>query len=433
MKKIYKVFASLIFIFSAMLMFFACGNKSQVLATPVSVGIVNNDVYNPTTNEYIKTEILLVTDKNKYASGYKFFITNNSNFSNLDNYITLTSSTNSVDITSYFNKAETYHYFVQYIGSKNYKNSEYSQTKTYTPPTESLNTPYPQLIDEQLSWFRIMNATGYEVYEKVLNSSDEVITENTKITTLNSETFTLDLTDRFADFNAPYNKYVYSVKAISSGQYNSSALSQSVTYIKHVNLSTPENLEVTTQNSKYILNWDAVDYATSYQVVVNGNTANPITTTENSLDITQYLTHYSTFSFSVKAKTSDVISYIESNYSETLTYDYTTKLLSPENLNITREGEYITITWDSVSLAETYTLVIIYNGEERYTASSLELTNASVEIEAYLGDLTTDKNITVKVKANNASHYILESEFTEVNYTILKTAETEPSIGNEAE
>ena len=184
-------------------------------------------------------------------------------------------------------------------------------------------------------------------------------------------------------------------------------------------------------NSKYYLNWDSVDYASSYEVVVNGNFANPITINENILDITEYLTHYSTFSFSVKAKTSDVISYDESNYSEILSYDYTTKLLAPENLNVTREGEYINITWDRVNLAETYTLVITYNGQEVYTASSLELTNVSVEIEAYFGDTSTDKEIIVKVKTNNTSHYILESEFAEINYTILKIVETEPTSGLE--
>jgi len=221
----------------------------------------------------------------------------------------------------------------------------------------------------------------------------------------------------------PYYKYQYTVKALASGYYKSSDLSTNVTFIKEITLSTPQNLEVTKEENKYYLNWDAVDYATGYEVIINDNAGAPINTTENKLEITQYLTNYTSFSFKVKASSSEAINYNESNFSNTLIYDYTTNLNKPENLQIVREGEYININWDNVNLAETYTLVIVYNNEEVYKASSLDVTNAMVEISAYFGQLTSDKNITVKVQANAISHYILESEFTELDFTILATSE----------
>lgn len=422
MKKVYKVFASLIFLFSGMLMFFACGNDPQTLTTPISVGLIYNDIYNEETLEYERTEMLLVTDKNKFAKGYRFFITNNESYLDLNNYVALNSAYNYVDITSYFNKNDSYHFFVQYIGNKKYKDSEYSHTEVYTPQAEKVKKPYLQLIDEQLSWGRIEHASGYEVYEQVLDKDDNELVAPTKILSFDSETRTTDLTSRFQDVNAPYNKYIYTVKALSSGDYLSSDMSLPVEYVKKVNLETPKNLSISKQDSKYYLNWDAVDYSTNYQVVVhNGNVNNVINVSENKADISEYLTHYSTFSFNVKANLSEVRDYTESEFSQTLEYDYTTKLLAPENLQATREGEYINISWDAVNLAETYSLVILFNGNEVYSAQSLELTNASIEISTYFGELTTDKDITIKVKANNTSFYILESEFTQINYTILKT------------
>lgn len=430
MKKIYKVFASIIFIFSAMLMFFACG-EAKTLAKPLTIGIVNNEVYNKETNELEKTEVLLVTDQNKYAKSYKFFITDSSDYENLNNYVSLISPTNSLDITNYFDSRKIYHYFVQYIGKGNYKNSAYSEIKKFTPSPEILDDPYIQLTNTKLSWFRIMNASGYSIYEEKLDVRNlNAGSTKTLLETVDSETFELDLSNRFNSFESPYVKYSYSVVALGEGFYqNSGEPSQKVEYIKEITLSTPINLQVTENENKFYLSWDNVDYVTNYEVVINGNTANPVKTSENQLEITQYLTNYSTFSFSVKSKESDAINYNESGYSDTLNYDYTTKLLAPQNIQVTREGEYINITWDAVNMTQTYTLVVIYNGEEVYEANSLEATSATIEIEAYFGELTTDKDIVIKVKSNAVSHYILESDFEETIYTILKIAtepETEP-------
>ena len=425
MKKTYKVIVNLIFVISSMLIFFAC-SKPKVLSTPLTVGIVNNEIYNTNTNEYEKTEILIVTDKNKYAGGYKFYITDNNDYENLENYIAFTSDTNYVDITSYFNTRKVYHYFVQYLGKDNYLSSTCSEVKTYTPQAEKVDTPYIQLLNKELSWFRIMNAEGYEIYEEIIDKNNQ--STKSLIETTNSETFSLDLSGRFSSFEAPYNTYKYTVKALASGFYQNSNESDSVSYVKEISLSAPSNLAINVQENNYILSWDAVEYATKYEVVINGNTATPATTTENKLDITQYLTNYSTFSFSVKAKESDVLSYEESNYSDILTFDYTLTLSSPENLRVNRNGQFINISWDSVNYAETYTLIVEMGGNEVYKVNTLEDTFTIIEIETYFGELTSDKEIFIKVKANGVSQYIFESDYAEINYTILHEVFTQVNL-----
>lgn len=419
MKKICKVCLSLIFVFSASLMFFACKNEVKTLSSPVSVGLVNNEVFNE-NNEYLKTEILLVTDKNKYAKSYRFYITDSTDHTNVDNYISFSSNTNFVDITDYFNSRKVYYYFVQYIGGKNYKDSKFSQTKVYTPKIEPVETPYVQLLNEQLSWFKISNANGYEVYEETLDINNEVVDSKVLINNLDSETLSIDLSNRFNAFDAPYKKFRYSIKATASGFYSASDFSNSVTYIKDITLSAPTNLNVTKEENKYYLNWNKVDYCSYYEVVINGNTQSPVVASENKLEITEYLTNYATFSFAVKAKESEAISYTESGYSETLNYDYTKTLSKPENIEVSREGEYINVSFSEVNLAQTYTLSIIHNGSEVYNTINLENTNVSLEIKAILGELTKDENIIIKIKANKVSNYILESEYESVDYTVLK-------------
>jgi len=415
MKKIYKLMTFIIFIFSSMLIFFACG-EPKLLNKPLTVGVVNNEIFNETTGELEKNQILLVTDNNKYASGYKFYITDNSDKENLNNYATFTSSTNSIDITNYFNPRKVYHYFVQYLGGNNYKTSDFSDIKTYTPQAEAIEKPYAQLLGEKLSWFRIMNAEGYAVYEEVIDKDNNSNKE--LLVTTNSETFELDLSNRFTNFESPYNTYKYTIKALASGFYNNSQESNCVTYIKDISLSTPKNLNIKEENGEYYLNWNSVSYATKYEIVINGKTANPIFATENKLKITEYLTNYSTFSFNVKAKESDVLSYSESEYSESLTYDYTTKLSVPQNIQVTRDGQYLNITWDQVNMAESYSLIIEENGVEKYSATSLEVTNATIEIATYFGEIINNKEIIIKVKANAVNQYIFESDFTQLNYII---------------
>lgn len=424
MNRFLKSFLVLIFIISVPLIFFGCTKKEKKLITPISVGLVHNYDAN---NELEEPQILLVTDENEKATGYRFYLTVSSDYENLNNYVSYYSETNYLDITDIYNEKQTYHYFVQYIGdNKNFINSDYSIIKKEVGSKEKIINPYIQLIDEKLYFFRIMNAKNYELYETITDTnSDIVVQQNTKIQTLDSETFEIDLSNRFNEENAPYYTFSYKLKAIGDTGYLNSDFSNTVSYVKHITLNKVKNLQVNENENKYYLTWNAVDYATKYKVLINNDTDNPIITTENSLEITNKLTNYATYNFSVQAIESEALDYDLGERSEILEYDFTTTLASPDNLNATRNGEYINVTFDNVDLAQSYVLEILYNGTKVYNIENLTLNNASIEIVDLFDNLNSDKEITIRVKANKIGEYIFESGYTEIKYTVLKEVVSE--------
>lgn len=420
MKKFCKLAFSICLLISFSLILFACKEDvtPKTLQTPENFGMVNNGELNDDL-EFINNQYLLVVEKNVKASSYKFYLTDNTNFESLDNYVGYQTTENYFDVTDIFDSKKVYHYFVQYLGDgKKYLNSEYSTIKSYTPDPEVVDAPYVQLKNEKLYWTQILNASSYEVYETILNKDNSLVQEKTKIATLSYNQFEYDLSTRFNNVNYPYYKYNYEVLAMANGFYQNSNFSNKVEYIKNVKLLTPTNLNITKEENNYYLNFDASEYATSYLVKINGNS--PIETNSTKLNITEYLTNYSKFTFSVKANKSDAISYEESDYSDELNYDYKTKLQMPENLNVTTEGEFIKVEFDNVNLATNgYTLKIYYAGNVAKTIDNFESGTRLLATEL-VGELDANKDITIEVYANNVGEYIERSESARVNYTILK-------------
>ncbi len=429
MKKFLKSFLSLIILVSASLIFFACNEKPEIkLQTPYRLGIVNDGELNDTSQEYTSTQFLLVTNENPKASGYRFYITDNSDFNNRDNYVSIDSLTNYLDVTNIFDKQKEYHYFVQYLGKGSYLNSDCSSIEEYIPEKVKVDRPYLQLVNEKLYWVRIMNANSYEIYETVLDKNNEIVTPKTLVTTVNSETFEYDLSNRFSNANAPYHKYQYEVKAIADGFYLSSDASNNCEYIKEIILEKPSGINIAKNLNTYNLAWNAVPYATSYEIVIDNDYENKLIVDSNNLNITNCLignadgSGYRKYTFKVKAITSEALNYNESEYSEELEYDFTYKLNAPENLTLNRVGELINITFDEVDLAETYVLIIKINGEQKYISNpALISNNISLNIEQTLGEITENTMIEVIVYANNVGEYIFQSDKTTVNYEIIKT------------
>lgn len=421
MKKFCKILCSICLLISSSLIFFACKDDitPKILQAPANFGMVNNGELDDETFDFINNQYLLVVEKNANASSYKFYLTDNSNYQSLNNYVGYETTNNYFDVTNIFDSKKVYHYFVQYIGDgKKYLNSEYSTIKSYTPDPEMVDAPYVQLTGEKLCWTQILNANSYEIYETILNKDNSIVQEKTKIATVNYNVFEYDISARFSDVNYPYYKYNYEVLSLASGFYENSNFSNKVEYIKNVNLETPKNLSVSKEDNDYYLSWDNTKYATSYMVKINGNT--PIEINSTKLNITAYLTNYASFTFSVKANKSDAISYIESDYSNDLVYDYKTKLQMPNNLTVATEGEFIKVEFDNVNLATNgYTLKVYYLGSLVKTISDFESGNLLRSTEL-VGELDADKDITIEVYANNVGEYIERSESARVNYTILK-------------
>ena len=411
MKKL-KLFSLILLLLSCGLCLFACKEKQPIkLMKPISIGYVVN--FNEDTNE---NEILLVTDKNPKAYKYEFFISDTAGQDK--NYVSYLSDTNYLNVSNIFEDKKVYNFYVKYIGQGRYLDSVQSNIETYTPEKETLTEPTLHIINTNLTWFRIQNATGYEVYESV--SGKATIAEH-KVATLNASTFTFDISNlpNLNDINAPYNIYTYKVKAITNNSYyNNSNLSNGVEFIKEITLNKPSNLNVVKQDNEFTLSWGEVDYATGYEVVINNLTI--INTSSTSLDISNYITNYAEYNFTVKANISDANKYNESEVSNKYTYTYTVKIDAPTNLQAVRNGEYIDISFTEPTFKHpdklSYTLIILCDNNEIFYDCNLETSTRQVAVSNLVG--LTSNNIVISIKANAFGNYILASDSVEINFTI---------------
>lgn len=424
MKKFLKVLCAICLVISCSLILFACGKESvkpKILQTPENFGYTNNgkliESEDPNEREYEYNDYLLVVEKNKNAYKYRFYITDNENYNDLTKYISFDSENNYLDVNEIFVNKKEYHFYVQYLGKGNYRDSACSTIKSFTPENEIVKTPYLQLINNKIYWTKILYADSYDIYETVTRDNN-IVTNKQKIASTNNSTFEYDITNRVTGNDAPYLKYQYEIIANAKGFYGNSNTSNKVEYIKNITLDAPSNLKVEKNNESFKLSWDSVLYATKYEVKIpNGEI---VEASSNELDVTSYITSYAGYTFSVKAKESDVLSYNSSEFSLDYLYNNTTKLSAPTNLNVTTEGEYIIVSFDDVLLASNgYTIIVTYSNNVVFTFNNFT-SGTRLRSTDLVGELTEDKTITIQIYANQVGSYIFESEKTSTDYIIRK-------------
>lgn len=424
MKKFLKVLCAICLVISCSLILFACGKESvkpKILQTPENFGYTNNgkliESEDPNEREYEYNDYLLVVEKNKNAYKYRFYITDNENYNDLTKYISFDSENNYLDVNEIFVNKKEYHFYVQYLGKGNYRDSACSTIKSFTPENEIVKTPYLQLINNKIYWTKILYADSYDIYETVTRDNN-IVTNKQKIASTNNSTFEYDITNRVTGNDAPYLKYQYEIIANAKGFYGNSNTSNKVEYIKNITLDAPSNLKVEKNNESFKLSWDSVLYATKYEVKIpNGEI---VEVSSNELDVTSYITSYAGYPFSVKAKESDVLSYNSSEFSLDYLYNNTTKLSAPTNLNVTTEGEYIIVSFDDVLLASNgYTIIVTYSNNVVFTSNNFT-SGTRLRSTDLIGELTEDKTITIQIYANQVGSYIFESEKTSTDYIIRK-------------
>lgn len=415
MKKILNCIFCFVLIISASLIFFACKGKDSVLQTPSRVGLVNNEKYDAEANEY-KDNYMLVTVENKNALKYRFFITSSADYQNLDNYISIDSDKNYVEINDYFyNKLDTlrvYHYFVQYIAKKNYKNSGYSKIQKFTPEKKVLNAPYIQMKENKIFWTKVANSEKYEISETIYKKTEEGF-EVEKVNKIDVSKNILEY-DFSKRVDSPYKKYSYKVKAIGTGFYGNSQESNEESYIKKITLQTPKNLKITDK----VLSFDKVEYVSSYSLFVDGTFVKNFE--GESVDISEYLNEYKNYTFSVQAILSDVLDFEKSSKSENLTFAHKTKLDAPTfpSESDLRDGQYLKISFTEVQLATQYEISIFYNGNSIFNTTT-EVTNVEILISQLFDNLTENKAITIKIKSQNGNQFVEDSDYAVLNYTLL--------------
>lgn len=429
MKRILKVLC-LIFLISGSLVFFACSKDPVTLQKPISVDWANAGERDGETGEFITNKYILITDQNRFASGYEFFLTDSEDFENKENYIALPIVTkNFIDVTDKIDRQKQYHFYVRYIGSKNYRNSDYSEINVMEPETVQVDTPYLQMIDTKLYWFKIQNATGYKIYETV-KDADENIVNSQEIAELDNNTTEFDFSQRLTSDGAPYLKFSYQIKALAEGNYKDSNKSlelENLIYIKEITLDKPKNLSINFETKE--LKFDSVKYATKYEIKVNRTGYEKIVTTSNNIvDLSACgvnFEKYDAYNFVVTAIESDVLKYSKSAESETLSEDYKTHFEAPTNITESQYGDRIVFGFDKVTLfvgeeeveAQSYDLIITWNGGEkqfnlqRTSLDGTDKLSATLTIAEIFGTLSENMEISIKVKANAIDQYILDSEY----------------------
>ncbi|MDS0525843.1 hypothetical protein NNC19_09155, partial [Clostridium sp. SHJSY1] len=215
-----------------------------------------------------------------------------------------------------------------------------------------------------LTWDSIPNATQYKVY---------IIKNGTKTlqSTITSTTITYS--------NMVAGDYSYEVDSYSPSYGESPEGSQISFTLAYPKMQAPENLKQTLVNAtSFTLNWDPVDYATSYKVyqIVNGtkilkNTLSGTSTAFTNIAPGDY--SYEVHSYSNK--------FGESTEGSSITFTLAgEEVKAPTNLTYSIDNiNNVTLKWTAATYATCYNVYQVVNGEKNLvkmvTGTSVTFTN----------------------------------------------------------
>lgn len=262
--------------------------------------------------------------------------------------------------------------------------AEWVEEKTYS---NQLDAPVVTVSDSYLiSWDSIEHATQYDfsITAKV-NSSTETYVDT-------------QISNTYYQFDTSFSANSYTIKVRAKGDganyRNSSYVTKTIAYKM---LTSPRNL--TYNEYKYLLEWDVVPNATSYELSFKRDSQTTSTEVDTN-DNFYYFNNYDAGSYSVKvtAKRDGWASSSSSTISFSKYY-----LKTPVGLMATFEEDnerYKISWWDNVAHADSYKIYV--NGEEKET-----VTSRSYYI-ARQSDLFTAEQIEISVAAfdSNADYLI---------------------------
>jgi hypothetical protein len=334
MKKFNKILLVIMFVFVVGISFSGCRRNND----PVQLNAPQASV------EFINGSVRVVTTSNPNVERYVYGIYSGPSQNNLSLYLEQESTVNHFNVNAFVINSDVYYFYVRLIGKEpKYLDSAPSSIVSYDN-SENLPSPVLQLDDTQLSWTAVPNNSGYKVFK---NNVLLTTTQNTTYSIANQITSAI-----------VYDFEVQAIGSTGTATYLDSLKSNTVSYTDHLILETPTNLTVE-QNieQENYLTWDAVQYASGYTVLVDNEEEFVVETNEFVID--SVLTVAKPYNFKVKSNATGVL--IESDYSNTLTYDNYLTLTTPTILGASRNGSDVLVAWETVENAESYTLLI--NGE----------------------------------------------------------------------
>jgi hypothetical protein len=272
-----------------------------------------------------------------------------------------------------------------------------------TETTNSINTGWAKLSAPQflnatyetnefnitISWSAVQNATSYNIYRFITGTP-------IKIDSVSGSTFTY--VDTSTDNDLLYeNQYRYFVRAVTTinGVQVESANSPTATGKLAEPTPVAPTLTASTGNfdDRIELNWNSVNYATSYTIYRNGSFLTTVTTNSYTDTSVDPAVNYSYKAFATNSRGSN------GPFSNEITNAWR-KLPAP-TLTATGGSTQITLSWNSITNATSYKVYRgIAPGEENYTLIATVTTNSYNDTNT---DLISEINYYYSVSAVNSS------------------------------
>lgn len=215
-------------------------------------------------------------------------------------------------------------------------------------------------VSVTVSFDKVIRATGYDI-----------LFDNTVYSVT-------DTTRQFAGLT-PETNHTYAVRAKNAAQTGAYSTTMSIMTLPQ-SLSVPSNIIKTATENSVTLSWDAVPEATSYDILFNGRVYN---VTENTKTFTG-LSSNTSYTYQVRSNSADG----SSGYSEAKTIK--TAPVRPTSFSGTSTKDSVTISWNAVSGAESYD-VLIDGKTYRVNGTSTTITG-----------LKPGTSYTYQVRSNNA-------------------------------
>ena len=177
-------------------------------------------------------------------------------------------------------------------------------------------------------------------------------------------------------------------------------------------LATPSNLNYTIEGNIVTITWDAVENAGSYLVYTDS-----VDVTTNETYATFELEGYGYYNFYVKALASEADSDTYKDSSDGyifVAYEDPRPMLELSNVSATASGNTVTISWDAVEGAGSYT--VTFNGNTQDTTNT----------EVVFTELEYNKDYNYSVVANPANE---ETHRASYAYNDYVTTERDPNAG----
>ncbi|WP_059172698.1 hypothetical protein [Bacillus sp. FJAT-27445] len=250
---------------------------------------------------------------------------------------------------------------------------------TMLPPS---NLAYQSITpdDGKLTWNTVFGATGYKVYE----------IKDGQIVPLATVTATNYSLNDLAEGN-----YRYVVSTLSSGGESGPSAPVSVEII-YPNMVAPAKVTSTiTHGNDIVLNWDASQYATTYNVYrINEAGEKNLITRTSSRSYTLAKAEEGSYTFAVSASHN---LYGESPVSALVNVDLAYPVMvPPANLSFTvSNGTDVTLKWQASSYAMNYRVYEVLDGQKQLlntvTGTSVTLKNVSSGEHSYIVHTFSDR------------------------------------------